>query len=91
MKRQEFIQIKGLDVKELKLKVTALSKEISDLTLDKNMKKIKDLKIVSKKKKELAQVLTVIRQKELLGQLESQVKHKESDEEVSKVKKEQNK
>ncbi|MBI2196285.1 50S ribosomal protein L29 [Candidatus Daviesbacteria bacterium] len=88
MKKQEFIQIKGLDLKELNIKAKALKDEIASLTLDKNMKKLKDFKMVSKKKKELAQILTVIRQKELLGQLESQVKHKESNEEVSKVKKE---
>ena len=35
------------------------------------MKKIKDLKSVAKLRKNLAQVMTVIRQKELLDQLES--------------------
>ena len=36
--------------------------------------KLKDLKTVSKKRKDLAQILTVIKQKELLGKLESKVK-----------------
>lgn len=78
MKKQDFVQVKGLDLKELKTKTISLRKEIADLTLDKNMKKLKDLKLVSKKKKELAQVLTVMKQKELLVQLESSIESKQS-------------
>lgn len=70
MKKNELIQIKGLDVKELNGKAKTLKKEIADLVMDINMKKIKDLKSVGKKRKDLAQVMTVIRQKEILGQLE---------------------
>lgn len=81
MKKNEFVQIKGLDLKELKVKVKALKNEIASLTLDKNMKKLKDLKMVSKKKKDLAKVLTVIRQKELLSQLESGIERQESSQE----------
>lgn len=73
MKKNEFIQMKGSDLKELKVKIKALKEEIANLTLDKNMKKLKDLKMVSKKKKEMAQILTVIRQKELLVELESKI------------------
>lgn len=71
MKKQDFVQVKGLDLKELKTKTISLRKEIADLTLDKNMKKLKDLRTISKKKKEMARVLTVIRQKELLEELET--------------------
>ena len=84
MKKQEFVQIKGLDLKELKVKAGVLRAEIANLTLDKNMKKLKDLKTISKKKKELAKVLTVIRQKELLMQLETEVENQNSSKEVSK-------
>lgn len=72
MKKNEFAQIKGLDLKELKLKVKTLKEEIASLILDKNMKKLKDLKVISKKKKELAQVLTMVKQKELLARLEAE-------------------
>lgn len=71
MKKNEFIQIKGLDLKELNSKANALREEIANLTLDKNMKKLKDLKMISKRKHDLAQILTVITQKELLIQLEA--------------------
>ncbi len=71
MKKQDFVQVKGLDLKELRIKVGTLKGEIANLILDKNMKKLKDLKTISKKKKEMARVLTVIRQKELLEELET--------------------
>lgn len=75
MKKNDFLQIKGLDTKELILKVKSLRKEIADATLDKSMKKSKDLKIVSKKRKDLAQVMTILNQKELLNKLEEGVKN----------------
>ncbi|MBI2019566.1 50S ribosomal protein L29 [Candidatus Daviesbacteria bacterium] len=78
MKKNDFVQTKGLDVKELIVKVKALREEIANLTLDKNMKKMKDLKTIFKKRKEIAQMLTLIRQKELLLKLESRVKNQES-------------
>ena len=77
MKKNDFAQIKGLDIKELREKLKAIKIEIADLTLDKNMNKLKDLKMISKKRKDLAQVATIIRQKELLGELEANVKVKQ--------------
>lgn len=71
MKKKDFLQIKGLDIKELNEKAKAIKRDLADLVLDKNMKKLKDLKMISKKRKELAQVLTVTRQKEMLNELES--------------------
>lgn len=71
MKRQELIQVKGLDIKELTLKAKTLKEEISKLVMDRSMKKLKDIKMLSKKRKDLAQVLTIIRQKQMLEQLES--------------------
>lgn len=73
MKKSEFNQIKELDLKELMGKVKTLKDEIAALTLDKNMKKMKDLKMIFKKRKDLAKTLTVIRQKELVKQLESKI------------------
>lgn len=70
MKKNDLAQIKGLEIKELREKAKAIKIEIADLIIDKNMKKSKDLKMISKKSKDLAQILTVLRQKELLSQLE---------------------
>lgn len=79
MKKNELTQIKGLSLKELSDKVKTIRKEIEEKVLDKNMKKLKDLKTVSKKRKDLAQVLTIIRQKQLLAELESEASIKSSE------------
>lgn len=84
MKKSELNQLKGLSIKELVDKAKSLRKEIADLVIDKNMKKLKDTKLVFKKRKELAQVLTVLRQKQLLEELESKIK-KPDELEVEKV------
>lgn len=71
MKKRELTQIKGLAVKELILKAKAIKGEIANLVIDKNMKKLKDTRSIFKKRKDLAQILTIIRQKQLLEELEA--------------------
>ncbi len=73
MKKNEFTQIKGLDLKELRLKTKALKTEIANSVMDKNRNKLKDLKTIFKKRKDLAQIMTIMRQKTLLGELEERV------------------
>ncbi len=81
MKKNDLNQIKALSVKELFDKAKLIRKELAEVVFDKNMNKLKDLKAVSKKRKDLAQVLTVMKQKELLEQLESRVESQESSKE----------
>jgi ribosomal protein L29 len=69
MKKKDFVLIKNLNVSELLEKAGSLKKDIADLHMDKNMKKLKDLKSVGKKRRERAAVLTILRQKQLLEQL----------------------
>lgn len=76
MKKNELKQLAAFSTKELVEKAKQLKKEIANLTLDKNMKKLKDTKSIFKKRKDLARVLTVLKQKELLGELESRVGEK---------------
>lgn len=77
MKKTDFIEIKTLSIEELLKKVGTIKMELVELILDQNMKKQKDVKLVFKKRKDLAQVLTVLRQKQLLAELESKVETKE--------------
>ncbi len=75
MKKNDLNQIKGSDIKELLVKSQELQKELADLVMDKNMKKLKNVKTIHKTKKSLAQILTIVRQKQLLAILEpNQVK-----------------
>ena len=69
MKRNDFLEIKNLDEKALIVKANGLKDRIAELVLDKNMNKLKDLKVIFKKRRDLAQTLTVLRQKQILGGL----------------------
>ena len=77
MKKTDFAEIKKLDRATIIARVKKTRSEISDLILDKNTNKLKDQKAISKKKRDLAQVLTVLRQLELLKELESKNMTKE--------------
>ncbi|MBI4036416.1 50S ribosomal protein L29 [Candidatus Daviesbacteria bacterium] len=73
MKKQQLKEIKTAAVAELKSKLRLYQKELASLVLDKNSKKLKDIKAVYKKRKDIAQVLTILRQKELLKKMEAKV------------------
>lgn len=77
MKKNDFLQVKTLDIVSLIQKAKEIKAKIADLTLDKNMSKLKDLKVIDKSRKNLAQTLTVLRQKQLLTELESTKKELE--------------
>lgn len=70
MKRNDLVEIKSLDTKALQLRVRDLKKEIDNLIIDKNMNKLSDLKAISKKRKDVAQISTIVNQKLALGKLE---------------------
>jgi len=92
MKKNDLQEMKSLDVKTIFERAKKVRREIDEVIMDKNMGKIKDLKTISKKKKDLAQMMTVLRQKELLAQLESGVEilgsSKEIKDDKSKIKNE---
>ena len=71
MKRKDFTEIKLLTVKEIRKKVDSLRVDFEEAVWNKNMRKNKDLKAVSKIKKDIAQMLTILKQKELLSELSS--------------------
>ena len=91
MKKNEFVIIKGLDIKELIVKAKTLKKEIAELTLDKNRNILKDLKSIDKKRKEVAEVLTVLSQKQALALLEPKVEQRKEAVEVKEIKKKRSK
>lgn len=77
MKKNDLKELVGLSIVELSKKAKDFGKEIEVLVFDKNMKKLKDVKSVSKKKQDLARVLTIKKQKETLEQLEAKIKKEE--------------
>ncbi len=79
MKKNDFLQIKILEERAIAGKIKEAKLEIASLVIDKNMKKLKDVKAISKKRKDIAQMLTVLRQKQLIGELESSRKNTEKE------------
>lgn len=77
MKRNDLQNIKKLEINSLNEKINQLIKEIVNLIMDKSMNKLKDKKVIFRKRKDLAQVLTILRQKQLVEELESKKGEKE--------------
>lgn len=71
MKKNDLQEIKKLDEKALIAKAVLLKQEVSSLVLDKNTNVLKDSRKIFKVRKDLAQILTVLRQKQLLSELRS--------------------
>lgn len=78
MKKTDLKDIKDLDILAIRQKVATAKHEMADLVLDKNMKKLKDTSVIRKKRLDIAQMLTVLRQKELLKQAEPKIDTKET-------------
>ncbi len=70
------MDIKKTDKKALQVRVRSLRQEIGDLVIDLNMGNVKNFKSLKGKRKDLAQILTVIRQKEIIESLEVQNENK---------------
>lgn len=62
-----------MDIASLTKKAAGLVKEVMDLSLEKNMHKLKNFKSVVQVRKNLAQVLTVLNQKNVLEALKGVV------------------
>lgn len=74
MKKSELGEIKKMETKALIEKIKQAKKELVDLKFDQNLGKLKDKKQVYKKRKDIAQMMTILKQKEMLEQLESRIK-----------------
>ncbi len=70
MKKNDFAEVKKLDIKTLQQRVKKLREEIMDLSFDKKTGKLKNSKSIKIKRRDLAQILTVTSQKELISELE---------------------
>lgn len=70
MKKNDLAEIKKIDEKALKERAKKLEQEIVDLHFDKGMGKMTNPKQIKNKRRDLAQMLTVLKQKQLIEQLE---------------------
>ncbi|MFN3813096.1 MAG: 50S ribosomal protein L29 [Aquificaceae bacterium] len=61
------VELKGLSLKDLKKKEEELRREISRLRFRKKIEGLPNIMLIRNTKKDLARVLTLIREKELRG------------------------
>lgn len=72
MKKTDLAELKKMDINLLSGKAGQVRSEIQSLTLDKSMAKLANLKMIKNKRRDLAQILTILGQKQLLSKGERQ-------------------
>ncbi len=85
MKKNDLQELKRLDEKALTVKVIELKGTLTEVVMDKNMSKLKDLKSPMKLKRDIARYLTILGQKQMIREL-SDVSNQLSDEESNQRK-----
>ena len=65
MKRNELKEVKSKEIKELQVMLKDLKSQIAKLTVERSSGKTKNVCLISQKRKDVARILTIIRQKEL--------------------------
>jgi len=75
MKKTDLKEIRNLEPKQIRERVIKAKKDLQTLVLEKTQpgKGSKDVKAIFKKRKDIAKMMTILRQKELIGQLEKGV------------------
>ncbi len=71
MKNKDFAEFKKMESKDLTKKIAEARLELDKLIIQKNTGKLSDLKVISKKKREIARMATIVSQKMILARLES--------------------
>ncbi len=72
MRKTDLAEIKKMDIKTLVERAKKEKAEMAKLLMDKNLNKMTNLKALTNKRKDLAQILTVKQQKQLLSELEKE-------------------
>lgn len=81
MKKNDLTELKNLNIPAIEAKVADAKKDLANLVIDKNMSKLGDFKVLDKKRKDVAQMLTVLNQKLELQKLEDNLKKMKGDKE----------
>lgn len=74
MKKQDLAKVKDQSKPELQTLVTQMTKELVELRLQFSLGKLKDVKAMSRKKNDIAQVKTIMREQALLKGTDSEAK-----------------
>ena len=73
MKKNTLMELKKSDIQTLQIKAKELGTKAQNLLLEQSLNKLTDKKALSKARHDLAQTLTILRQKQLLAQLEGAI------------------
>lgn len=74
MKKKDLQEIKNMSEEQLLADVIKLKKEIVEAKMDQHLNKLKDVKSIERKRKNIAQILTIISQKQLIKKFEEENK-----------------
>lgn len=77
MKKKDLNDLKAQTKEKLEIKLRDLEKEKTDTLIELKMGKIKDTNFLSKKRKDIAQVKTLINMKDYLKKSQSEIQPKE--------------
>ena len=72
MKKTQLKEIKNLEIKALRIKIKEAKNTLTGIVMEKSegTKGSKDVKAFFKKRKDIAQMLTILRQKEMIDEIE---------------------
>jgi ribosomal protein L29 len=70
MRKNDLNEIKNANVDAISAKIAQAKKDVTSLIIDKNMNKLGDLKSIYKKKRDIAQLSTILNQKLEVERLE---------------------
>ncbi len=87
-KSNDLLEFRGLDNMSLIKKIKLAKVELDSLLFDKNLNKLKDTSVIAKKKGVIAHLSTVLRQKELVSELEAKIDKKQPAKKIEEVVKE---
>lgn len=65
MKKQEFTSLRQKNDKELITIISALRKELTKLRLEMALRKVKNVSMIGQKKKDIAQILTLLEERKI--------------------------
>jgi len=72
-KKADLVEIKNMDEKALIAKILSLKADYASMIIEKNINKLTDVKAPGKLKRQIAQIATVLRQKQLIKEYQTNV------------------
>ncbi len=72
MKKKDFEKLRKLGLKELKEELIKTRKDLVDLKMAGNREKTKDVRLIGKKRDEIARMMTILKEKQLMEEVKDE-------------------